>query len=83
MMAIGTKEEMSSILPVAHYDSIPQSHIGFTEAQYQSLDNLINDIVERYPAIKHDRVHIVGHDEYAPDRKSDPGSLFDWSKIGF
>lgn len=83
MMAIGTKEEMSSMMPATVYDSIPKSHIGYTEAQYQSLQRLITDIVQRNPAIKKDREHIVGHDEYAPNRKSDPGSLFNWSKIGF
>ncbi|MBO1910666.1 N-acetylmuramoyl-L-alanine amidase, partial [Microvirga sp. 3-52] len=83
MMAIGTKEEMSSILPTEDYELIPESHIGFTEAQYETLHNLITDIVKRYPAVKNDREHIIGHDEYAPDRKSDPGSLFEWAKIGF
>ena len=82
MMSIGTKEEMSSMMSAAVYDSIPQSNIGYTEAQYQALHNLINDIVQRNPDIKKDRKHIVGHDEYAPGRKSDPGSLFDWAKIG-
>ena len=82
MMAIGTKEEMSSMMSAAVYDSIPQSNIGYTEAQYQALHKLVNDIVQRNPDIKKDRKHIVGHDEYAPDRKSDPGSLFNWSKIG-
>ena len=82
MMAIGTKDEMSSIMTGAIYDTIPQSDIGYTEVQYQALHKLINDIVQRNPEIKKDRKHIVGHDEYAPDRKSDPGSLFNWSKIG-
>lgn len=83
MLAIGTKEEMGSMVPASIYDNIPQSLIGFTEAQYKSLHSLINDIVKRNPAIKRDRNHIVGHDEYAPNRKSDPGSHFDWSKVGF
>lgn len=82
MMAIGTKVEMSSMMPAAVYDSIPQSNIGYTEAQYQTLHKLVNDIVQRNPDIKKDRKHIVGHDEYAPDRKTDPGSLFNWTKIG-
>ena len=82
MMAIGTEEEMSSMMSAAVYDSIPQSNIGYTEVQYQALHKLINDIVQRNPDIKKDRKHIVGHDEYAPGRKSDPGSLFDWSQIG-
>ncbi|QUW21206.1 N-acetylmuramoyl-L-alanine amidase [Sporosarcina sp. Marseille-Q4063] len=83
MLAIGTEEEMNSMLPANIYESIPEPHIGFTEAQYQSLQRLVNDIVNRNPAIKKDRAHIVGHDEYAPNRKTDPGSLFNWSEIGF
>ncbi|WP_172371506.1 N-acetylmuramoyl-L-alanine amidase [Sporosarcina jiandibaonis] len=83
MLAIGTKEEMNSMVPANIYDSIPGLHIGFTEAQYQSLRRLVNDIVNRNPAIKKDRAHIIGHDEYAPSRKTDPGSLFSWSEIGF
>jgi N-acetyl-anhydromuramyl-L-alanine amidase AmpD len=83
MLAIGTKEEMNSMLPAEIYDAIPRPYIGFTEAQYQSLQNLVNDIVNRNPAIKKDRAHIIGHDEYAPNRKTDPGSLFNWTEIGF
>jgi N-acetyl-anhydromuramyl-L-alanine amidase AmpD len=83
MLAIGTKEEMNSMVPAKTYDAIPRPHIGFTEAQYQSLQELVNDIVNRNPAIKKDRAHIIGHDEYAPNRKTDPGSLFNWTEIGF
>jgi N-acetyl-anhydromuramyl-L-alanine amidase AmpD len=83
MLAIGTKEEMNSMLPAEIYDAIPRPHIGFTGAQYHSLQRLVNDIVNRNPAIKKDRAHIIGHDEYAPNRKTDPGSLFNWTEIGF
>lgn len=82
MMAIGTKEEMGSMMSAATYDSILQSDIGYTEVQYQALNSLINDLIKRNPEIKKDRKHIVGHDEYATGRKSDPGSLFNWSQIG-
>lgn len=83
LLAIGTKEEMNSMVPAETYDAIPRPHIGFTEAQYQSLQRLVDDIVNRNPAIKKDRAHIIGHDEYAPNRKTDPGSLFNWTEIGF
>lgn len=43
---------------------------------------LINDIIDRNPGIPKNRFHVVGHDDYT-DRKTDPGSLFDWEKIGF
>ncbi len=28
------------------------------------------------------RRQVVGHDEYAPDRKQDPGELFEWARLG-
>lgn len=83
LMAIGTEEEMSTMMPANVYRSIEPSQIGFTQAQYETLHRLIDDIVKRNPHIKRDRTHIIGHDEYAPARKTDPGSLFQWSSIGF
>lgn len=82
MMAIGTQKEMSKFIPTSSYSKINKSDIGFTEAQYKSLDRLLKDIESRHTDISHDRNHVVGHDEYAPSRRSDPGSLFDWKKIG-
>lgn len=29
-----------------------------------------------------DRRHIIGHSDYAPKRRRDPGVVFDWSRIG-
>ncbi len=82
MLAIGTEKEMTMFFPKTTYQKINSQAIGFTEAQYTSLKLLIDDLAKRYPAIKKDRKHIVGHDEYAPTRRTDPGSLFDWGKIG-
>lgn len=83
LMAIGTEKEMSSILSPAVYHSIKPTNIGYTDAQYRSLKLLLDDITKRNTSIKKDRKHIIGHSEYAPGRKTDPGSLFQWSKIGF
>ncbi|UYZ21673.1 N-acetylmuramoyl-L-alanine amidase [Mesobacillus jeotgali] len=81
LMAIGTEAEMGTILSADVYKKIPQEHIGYTEAQYQSLNLLLEDILARNKKILRNREHIIGHDEYAPERKNDPGSLFDWSKL--
>lgn len=81
LMAIGTEAEMETVITPEQYLTIPQEHIGYTEAQYESLNLLLDDILARNPKIKNDRNHILGHDEYAPGRKTDPGSLFDWSKL--
>lgn len=83
LLAIGTKEEMRFNMSAEEYDQIDPDLIGYSEVQYESLNKLLDDIYDRHPAIRRNRMQIVGHDEYAPDRKGDPGSLFDWGKIGF
>lgn len=82
IMAIGSREEMKKFMSTDIYDKVESKDIGFTEAQYASLKKLIAEIRTRWPLIEFDRRHIVGHDTYAPDRRSDPGELFDWTKIG-
>ncbi|OJA03166.1 1,6-anhydro-N-acetylmuramyl-L-alanine amidase AmpD, partial [Bathymodiolus thermophilus thioautotrophic gill symbiont] len=50
--------------------------IAYTTMQYQQLNKILADLCKQYP-IK----YIVGHNDIAPDRKTDPGRAFDWSKI--
>ncbi|MDR5659058.1 N-acetylmuramoyl-L-alanine amidase [Serpentinicella sp. ANB-PHB4] len=83
LLAIGTKEEMLSIITEDTYRSINPEFIGYTDDQYNALNNLLNDIHNRLPSIPRNRKHVVGHDEYAPGRKTDPGILFDWTRIGY
>jgi N-acetyl-anhydromuramyl-L-alanine amidase AmpD len=83
LMGIGTKEEMLSIVPEKLYNQLDTSLIGYTKAQYTTLSRLLECLYKRYPAIQKDRYHIIGHDEYAPVRKQDPGQLFNWNYIGF
>ena len=45
----------------------------FEPAQYQSLQRLSESLIAAYPI-----THIVGHQEIAPGRKTDPGPCFDW-----
>lgn len=47
----------------------------FTELQYQSLQELIVHLKQRYPIS-----HVVSHGEVAPDRRSDPWNL-DWQRV--
>ncbi|TAF35691.1 MAG: N-acetylmuramoyl-L-alanine amidase [Cytophagales bacterium] len=82
LMAIGTRQEMKLLNVGSGYDKIAKTDIGFTEMQYKTLRALLNDIQKRHPKVLNNRKHIVGHDEYAPSRRPDPGSLFEWSKIG-
>ncbi|MUK88395.1 N-acetylmuramoyl-L-alanine amidase [Ornithinibacillus sp. L9] len=81
LLAIGTREEMAPIITEEKYDSVHSSNIGFTDAQYRSLKELLTDIDKRHPNIHWNRKHIIGHNEYAPERKADPGKLFDWEKL--
>ncbi len=53
-------------------------HIPFTDAQYARLADCSRAIMLHYPHIAED--HIVGHDEIAPGRKTDPGPAFDWTR---
>lgn len=48
----------------------------YTEAQYVALKELVADILARNSHISVERV--LGHNEVAPDRKSDPGMHFCW-----
>ena len=53
--------------------------VDYDEAQYTSLAALVVALMNRYPRLSLDGV--VGHQEIAPQRKSDPGSSFDWSRL--
>lgn len=83
LLAIGTREEMLQMIPNFPYNSIDLAHIGYTSEQFKALKKLLDDINKRHPTIPKSRNNIIGHDEYSPGRKTDPGSLFDWSKVGF
>jgi len=80
LMAVGTASEMQK-LGVINYQLIPESAIGFTEAQYQSLKQLLIELAGRHPDFKPNCLQVVGHDAYAPARRGDPGLLFDWQKL--
>ena len=48
----------------------------FTEAQYAALLPLLSALMEQYPIEA-----VTGHQNIAPDRKTDPGHFFDWPRL--
>jgi AmpD protein len=50
----------------------------FTSAQYKSLSNLISYISAD---LEINKENIVGHNEIAPGRKTDPGPYFNWELL--
>jgi N-acetyl-anhydromuramoyl-L-alanine amidase len=51
----------------------------YTTRQYESLAKVIRALTDRYPTLGSDG--IVGHNEIAPGRKTDPGPGFDWPRL--
>lgn len=54
--------------------------VVYTEAQYETLNNVIAALLKTYPNLSAQR--ITGHSDIAPNRKTDPGASFNWSKVG-
>ena len=79
LLGIGSEADMAQYLYSWEYRALDKSLIGFTDAQYVALSSLVRDICERY-ALQMDREHVIGHEDYSPT-KTDPGELFDWSRI--
>lgn len=51
----------------------------YTDAQYDCLMPLAKGLMRTFPGITPER--IVGHSDIAPERKTDPGSAFDWPRL--
>jgi len=50
-------------------------YIPYTEAQYAALDQLTRALRDAYPICG-----ITGHSDISPQRKTDPGPSFDWTR---
>lgn len=51
----------------------------FEPIQYDALNAVLDALVRAYPNVT--KNNITGHSDIAPERKTDPGPYFDWSKI--
>lgn len=51
--------------------------MNYCDIQYETLNSVIEVLKKTYPDLK----HITGHSDIAPNRKTDPGAAFDWSKL--
>jgi N-acetylmuramoyl-L-alanine amidase len=50
----------------------------FLDAQIAALEELAREILARHPIPAR---HVLGHSDVAPQRKQDPGELFDWARM--
>ena len=53
--------------------------INYTDKQYDVLQQVCFSLMQAYPLIEN--ANIVGHNEIAPGRKTDPGESFDWQRF--
>jgi len=51
----------------------------FEQAQYQQLSKVIKALNQSYPKLT--TKTIIGHQDIAPGRKTDPGPFFDWQYL--
>lgn len=65
---------MFGIAAIGTHDS------GYTDPQYHALARLARNLMERY-GWSDSRVAFPGHEHVAPDRKKDPGPLFQWERF--
>ena len=79
LVGMGSQNDMSGYMSASEYKALDDSLKGFTDAQYEALKPLLEDICARY-GIPIDRDHIIGHEEYS-QKKKDPGELFEWERI--
>ena len=53
--------------------------VPYEDVQYQRLADVINSLRQTFPRLRD--VPVVGHSDIAPERKTDPGPAFDWSRL--
>lgn len=79
LVGIGSQTDMAQYMTKKQYKKLDKALLGFTDAQYDALKLLLEDVCQRN-SIPLDREHVIGHQEFSP-KKTDPGELFDWSRV--
>jgi len=51
---------------------------AFPDPQMVALETLLSGIMVRWRILPH---RVIGHSDMAPERKDDPGPLFDWARL--
>lgn len=72
----GTITDVNSASLGIELDNDAQS--PYSAAQIDSLLRLLNDLTLRW---RIPRTQVIGHEDLAPDRKSDPGVRFPWQRL--
>lgn len=56
-----------------------EDDVAYEDVQYRQLAGIVNELMLCYPLITKRRV--TGHSHIAPQRKTDPGSAFEWQTL--
>lgn len=78
LLGIGTDAEMIPVIGSAANSAVRPEDRGYTAAQYSALRDLLALLKARYEVPEE---NILGHADYDPGRKWDPGELFDWNQL--
>lgn len=74
----GTPVADEDVVIAAHKNGGPEcGWHEYTEAQFQTLYECCEALIDAYPSIS----DVIGHDDIAPGRKSDPGPAFDMERL--
>lgn len=78
LMGIGSSAEMEPVIGAAADALVRSEDRGYTQTQYLALNMLLGYLMNRYSVPPE---NILTHKDYDPQRKWDPGELFDWDKL--
>lgn len=53
--------------------------VSYTDVQYEKLADVVSGLIKAYSGLSNKRV--TGHCDIAPERKTDPGPVFDWARL--